>query len=216
VQTLITLFLLSIAFVPSASPKVESVGPLAEPSVSEPVRTALEPSGYRVLLADGAPACELWLRKGLTTQAKADTQGGTYSLFPDSALIGVISFSRQTTDFRGQAIKPGFYTLRYALHPVDGNHLGISPNRDFLLMSPVSSDRDPGAQFKFEDLVKMSKQASGTNHPAGLSLISPEGQKTVPTAFQDDSRHTVLIAALKPASGADIPIALIVKGMAEQ
>jgi hypothetical protein len=216
VQCLLTILLSCISFLASAGPKVESIGPLGEPSVSEKVRSALEPSGYRVLLPDGATACEVWLRKGLALQSKTDTQGALYSVFPDSSLIGVLSFTRASTDFRGQAIKPGFYTLRYALHPVDGNHLGISPNRDFLLASPVAVDRDPGAQFKFEELVTMSKQASGTNHPAGLSLVSPEGQKDIPAAVQDDNGRTVLVVKLKPASGSEIPLMLIVKGVAEQ
>ena len=213
---IVLALLLLLNCVVSAGPKVEAIGPLSEASVSDAVRGALESAGYRVVLPDGSAACEIWLRKGLSTQAKTDAQGAIYSFFPDSALIGVISFSKQTTDFRGQAIKPGFYTLRYALHPADGNHLGISPNRDFLLMSPVAADRDPNSQLKFEDLVKMSKQASGTNHPSGLSLVSTEGQGKGPSAMQDDSRHTILIAGLKPASGAEIPIALIVKGVAEQ
>jgi hypothetical protein len=129
--------------------------------------------------------------------------------------VGVISFPKQTTDFRGQSIKPGLYTLRYAVHPNDGNHLGISPNRDFLLMVPVSVDKDASAQMKFEDLVKMSKNASGTNHPAGLSLVSTEGKKDFPSVAQDDNNRTILVAKAKNSAGADLPIALIVKGVAE-
>jgi hypothetical protein len=194
--------------------KVESIGAFTDQAASDSVRGALEPAGYRVTAADGSVICEVWLRKGVPPAQKADVQGAIYPI-ADSALVGVISFPKQTTDFRGQSIKPGLYTLRYAVHPNDGNHLGISPNRDFLLMVPVSVDKDASAQMKFEDLVKMSKNASGTNHPAGLSLVSTEGKKDFPSVAQDDNNRTILVAKAKNAAGADLPIALIVKGVAE-
>jgi hypothetical protein len=196
--------------------KVEPVGAFADQSASESVRGALESTGYKVSLDSGAEVCRIWLRKGLPSQTKADVQGANFSAFGASSLIGVISFPGKTTDYRGQAIKAGSYTLRYAVHPADGNHMGIAPDRDFLLMVPVTVDQDANAQIKFEDLVKMSAKSAGTNHPAGLNLITAEGQKAFPSAYQDDSNHTVFVAKLKPASGSEIPFALIVKGVADQ
>jgi len=196
--------------------KVESIGSLTDPGASASVKGALESAGYRVTAGDGSVVCELWLRKALPAAQKGDVQGAIYPAIGDSALVGVISFPKPTTDFRGQSIKPGVFTLRYAVHPNDGNHLGISPNRDFLLMVPVAADQDATASFSFEDLVKMSKKASGTNHPAGLSLVSVEGRKDFPSVAQDDSNHIIFVGKIKSASGTDVPFALIVKGVAEQ
>jgi hypothetical protein len=196
--------------------KLDPVGAFADQSASESVRGALESTGYKVSLDNGSEVCQIWLRKGLPSQPKADVQGANFTGFGSSSLIGVITFPNKTTDYRGQAIKAGSYTLRYAVHPADGNHMGIAPDRDFLLMVPVSIDQNANAQIKFEDLVKMSAKSAGTNHPAGLSLIPAEGQKAFPSAYQDDSNHTVFIAKLKPASGTEIPFALIVKGVADQ
>jgi len=195
--------------------KVEQMGPFTDQSASESVRGALEATGYKVSLESGAEVCQIWLRKGLASQPKTDVQGAIFTALGNSSLIGVITFPGKTTDYRGQTVKAGSYTLRYAVHPADGNHMGIAVDRDFLLMIPLSVDQDANAQIKFEDLVKMSAKTAGTNHPAGLNLISAEGQKSFPSAYQDDSNHTIFVAKLKTA-GSEIPFALIVKGVADQ
>ena len=41
---------------------------------------------------------------------------------------------RLSSDIRGKVVKPGVYTLRYALQPQNGDHLGAAPNREFLLL----------------------------------------------------------------------------------
>jgi hypothetical protein len=193
--------------------KVESIGPIADQSASESVRKSLEPKGYRVLLADGTPLCEIWLRNGV---AASKTDSGTaYGKLGDSSLVGAISFLKDASDFRGQAIKAGLYTLRHALHPADGNHLGISQVRDFLLLTPVSVDQNADAEYKFEELAKMSAKASGTNHPAVISLVLPEA-KPAPYLVENEHGHLVFVAKIKLQPGAEMPIAFVVKGVAEQ
>src|SRR5579862_6371332 len=68
-------FAISAAVFSPAAPKVESIGPLGESAIADGLKTSLEPAGYRVSLSDGSVACEVWLRKGLSLQAKTDTQG---------------------------------------------------------------------------------------------------------------------------------------------
>jgi hypothetical protein len=212
---ILALLLLFISFGQTGG-KVESVGAFADQAAPESVRNALEPNGYRVVLKDGSALCEIWFRKGAPTRAKADVAGAVYTELADSTLVGVISFSKASQDYRGQTIKPGAYTLRYALHPVDGNHIGIAPTRDFLLLVPVAVDQDVNALPKFEDLSAMSKKASGTTHPAPLSLVSPEDQKTFPAVVENEQGHTIFVVKLKTGSGAELPFALVVKGVAEQ
>jgi len=193
--------------------KVESIGPFADQAASEAVRKTLEPKGYRVADGSGGIVCELWLRSGVVA-GKTDVSGAVYTWMPESALVGVIRFPNGARDFRGQAIKPGVYTLRYAVHPADGNHLGISPIRDFLMMIPIGMDQNPDAAFKFEELAKMSAKAAGTNHPGILSLASPESKGPAAVSTNDHG-HLVLSATIKAASG-EMPFAMIVKGIAEQ
>src|SRR5882762_8125380 len=122
------------------SGKVEAIGAFADAGASDSLKKALEPKGYRVTLADGKVLCEIWLRNGVIS-GKNEAQGAAYTTLADSALIGVITFPQAATDFRKQGIKAGSYTLRYAVHPQDGNHLGISPIRDFLLLVPLALDQ---------------------------------------------------------------------------
>ncbi len=195
--------------------KVESTGPLTDNAVPEQVRQTLQGKGYRLTLDGPKPACELWLRKSVPEQAKRETEGVAYPQLAESMLVGVIHFPQAAADFRGQQIPAGFYTLRYELMPDDGNHLGVSPNRDFLLLIPSQSDSDPSATFKFQQLVTMSAKTVGTRHPSPLSL-PPADKPAARTVAKDDQDHWIFSAALKLASGEEIPFALIVKGTAQQ
>ena len=192
--------------------KLEVIDAIADPGASEALKKVLEAKGSRITIGDG-PYCDVWLRAGIPT-GKSDAPGAVYTTLGESVLVGVISFTRATTDFRGQAVKPGTYTLRYAVHPADGNHLGISPIRDFLALVPVAMDQNPDAQPKFEELVKMSAKVAGTNHPGVISLVQAEGS-SAPKLSQDGS-HVIFSAKLKTQSGGDLPIAFVVKGIAEQ
>ena len=209
------LFVLSLVCAAQAG-KVESMGPLTDSAVPAAVRQTLEAKGYRLTLDEPAPACELWIRKSVPAQAKKDIEGLAYPQLAESTLVGVIRFSQPAADFRGQRIPAGFYTLRYELIPNDGNHLGVAPNRDFLLLVPAASDADPKAQFKFEELVALSREATGTKHPGPLSLAQADGVVTAAAVSKDDQDHWIFSAPVKLASGDEIPIALVVRGTAQQ
>ena len=195
--------------------KIEPIGAVTDSRVAEGVKKVLEPKGYRVSLDDGSVVCEIWLRNKIPAQPKKDSPGGLYSQLAESALVGVISFPQATTDYRGQNIPKGAYTLRYELIPNDGNHLGVAPNRDFVLLVPAASDDNPDATFKFDELVSLSRKATGTKHPGPLSLVQPESG-TAAAVSKDDEDHWIFSGAIRLASGEDLPIALIVKGTPPQ
>ena len=196
--------------------KVESIGAFADQSASESVRSALEAKGYRVTAGDGNVVCEIWLRSAVPASPRKDVSGAIYTELGDATLIGVVSLPKGGNDYRGQGIKAGVYTMRYALHPTDGNHMGISPYRDFLLLVPVAADADVNAKFKFEELSKISAKAAGTNHPTPFSMVSPESAKGAPSVTENEHGHLVFAAKLKTQGGGELPIAFIVKGIAEQ
>jgi hypothetical protein len=191
---------------------VESIGTPPE-SLAAAVSQILEAHGTRLKLADGGVICDIWLRKSVPAQTKK-TEGLLYPELSESSLVGVISFQQATMDFRGQPIAAGAYTLRYELMPDDGNHLGVAPDRDFLLLVPAGLDTDPNAAFKFDELVQMSRKASKSNHPAPLSLAQTSGSAT--SLAKDAEEHWVFSSVLKLDSGKDLAFALIVKGTAAQ
>jgi hypothetical protein len=195
--------------------KVEMVGPPSESSIPAPVVKVLDSQGQRLKVADGSTICDIWLRKSVPAKtAKNENEGLLYPELSESTLVGLISFPKAATDFRGQPIAPGTYTLRYELIPDDGNHLGVSPNRDFLLLVPAALDPDPAAIFKFDELVQMSRKATGTNHPGPLNLTQASGSTKALTKDAED--HWIFSGALKLDSGKDLPFALVVRGTAAQ
>lgn len=218
-KSLLSLFLIAITFIASAKAitgdnKVEQAGAFGDPGASDALKKVLDVKGWHLSLADGG-YCDVWLRSSIAA-GKTEQPGAVYSSLGESTLVGVITFAKATTDFRGQSVKAGSYTLRYALHPADGNHMGISPIRDFLVMLPVAMDPNPDAQIKFEDLAKMSTKVTGTNHPGVLSLVQIDKAPVASTISTDESNRIVFSASLKNQSGAVIPIAFIIKGHAEQ
>lgn len=204
------LLLLSAAATPQ---KLEPAGPVTDKAVPEAVRSSLESEGVRVTLS-GEPWCDLWLRKGIPDE-KDRTPGALHGQLAVSTAVGVIRFLAPATDFRGQAIRPGFYTLRYALAPADASHLGVSEYPDFLLVVPAAEDSNPDTRFKFDDLMDLSRKATGTRHPGVLSLTRASGT-SFPAVTTNDLGHVVLQVKGRLRSGAEAPIALVVKGHAEQ
>lgn len=195
--------------------KIETLGSLGDPAVPESIRQVLAPRGYRVMPDETAPSTEIWFRKEIPAQPKNLSADAVYDRIPESTLVGVVHFARGFNDYRGQSVSAGFYTLRYALMPNDGNHLGVAPSRDFLLLIPASADPGPQTAPKFQDLVALSRQASGTKHPAPMSLVPAEGVAT-PRLSRNDEGDSVFSCAVRLASGEEMPLALVVKGTAPQ
>lgn len=211
---LVSLVLALLLVSSALAAKVEPIQKPKESTVPDAIWNVLDPTGYRVTLDDGATVCEIWLRKDVPNSGKKEVEGALYPEVASSTLLGVISYPKGGSDFRGQAIKPGFYTLRYELIPADANHLGVSPNRDFVLLVPVAADTDPKAEFKYPELIGLSKKASGTQHPAPLSVVQAGDQP--PAITKDDQDHWIFSGKLKLAAGEEIPVGIIVKGVAQQ
>jgi hypothetical protein len=193
--------------------KVESIGELKEATVAEAVRGALEPKGVRVTNDSGKVVCEVWFGKEIPA-IKNEVPGASFGQIPEGAFIGVINFPSNTSDFRGQGIKAGFYTLRFALILQDGNHLGVSPARDFFLLCPTGEDKDPSAQLKTEDLMKLSRSASGAGHPTVWFVGQATSDKDLPKVVKNEHGHVVLETKISTKSG-PLAIGMVVIGQTE-
>lgn len=200
-------------FAAAGAPRAEPTGPVTDKAVPEAVRAAAEEKGVRVTLGDG-PWCDLWLRKSIR-DGKNAAPGALHGELPVATAVGVIRFLAPATDFRGQAIGPGYYTLRYALMPADGSHMGVSEYPDYLLVVPAASDPDPDTIFKFDGLIDLSRKATGTRHPGVLSLTRASGTN-FPAVTVNDAGYMVVQVKGRLRSGGEAPIALVIKGHAEQ
>jgi hypothetical protein len=203
------LLLASLAF--GQTYKVDTAGAPAAGQLPPPLQNALEPQGAKVVNDQGATLLEAWFAKSVATSSSASPSSDyLYPSLTDGEFVGVLHFSSPGADFRGQAIKPGFYTLRYGLIPQDGNHMGVNPTRDVLVLCPAAVDTNLSANLKFDDLVKLSRQAAGTPHPAFL-VGAPVNGSTFPAVAKDDQDHWNLQVKLHGSSG-DLPFAFTVVG----
>jgi len=165
--------------------KAEPAGP--PPSDLAPsIAGALQKDGTKIT-NNGTPYCEIWFRTDKPSGGKnAAEEAVTLPTIPQGALLAVIRFDGKGSDRRGQNLKPGVYTLRYSLMPVNGDHQGAAPQRDFMLLAPAADDKDLNAMPAFEALVDMSKKASGTPHPAVMSFWKADDAKTGLSQQGDD------------------------------
>jgi len=150
---------------------------------------AIAAQGYRIVGPKG-PWCEVWFAKTIPTGPKSSDDAIVFPI-AQGTLLGILRFPAAGSDRRGQPIKPGVYTLRYSDFPVDGAHQGVAPQRDFALLTPIANDADPNAKPAFDALVAMSTKASGTPHPAVLSMESPSGSN-FPAVVKEGDADQVL------------------------
>ena len=196
-----------------AAPKVEKIGRLTEGS--DKLQAALSSDGYRVYLPNTLACCDVWLAKSVTARKK-DVTGANYPEFHESEFLGVIVFPKDGGgDFRGQTIRPGAYTMRYEMLPTDGNHMGVAPYPDFVLLIPVADDPDPAATYDFGKMVELSAKASRTAHPAAFEMMPP-GMGDTPGVTQTDDGWIVFQGTVATDDGKGMKIALVLKGSGEQ
>lgn len=190
-------------------------------AIKGPVKAALKPEGLLIKGSDGKPFVTLWTCSAVPASAKPSGPKGAV-LFPflePGQLIGAIEFAVEGQDYRDQAISPGVYTLRYGLQPVNGDHLGVSKYRDYLLLVPAAMDADV-ATIPQKKLDKTSTEASGTNHPAVMILFAaPEGSKTAEMVHDQerDLWGVVFSLPIQPngePSASPLPVQLIISGAA--
>jgi hypothetical protein len=182
--------------------------------LSTAVRDVLASEALRVTGPNGVQ-CDLWLRQAVPVAAGAkQDQEIAFWQIAEGTLIGAIRFPDNILDYRGQPIRAGVYTLRYALIPEDGNHSGVAPpQRDFLLLGPAADDTSPNTITRDETL-EMSRKVTRTRHPTIWSLApSKANAAALPgMTHQDDPDCWYLNFSLVFEGSRVTPAALVVYG----
>jgi hypothetical protein len=189
-----------------AEGKVEAIGALTEASVADAIKAAVEDKGWRVTDDKGKAIAELWLAKKVDASGK-EVMGANYGNIPEGTLLGVIHFPVNTSDYRGQAIKAGHYTMRYMLILENGAHLGVSPTRDFVLLCAPGDDKDPKA-LPPPEVIKLSMKAAGSGHPSPWNIVPATAKDGLPKVVKTEEGHVVLDINL---SGMTLGLTLIGK-----
>ena len=153
--------------------KVEELKQAPPSSISPEIAPALIAQGYRIVDGQGRPFADLWLRKSIPATSKPSGAKGViqFPFLAESELLGAIQLHGEAHDYRDQAIAQGLYTLRYGHQPVNGDHLGVSPFGDYLLLLPSAKDTSLAALPR-KHLETKSAESAGSSHPAVLFMLA--------------------------------------------
>jgi hypothetical protein len=150
--------------------------------LAAPVAAKVAPAGVRAT-ASGTTITFWWV---------SDLPGASWTEVPEGTLVGAVKLDADAKDIRGRVIKAGVYTLRYGIQPANDDHFGISPFRNFLLLSPAAIDKDP-ATVDHAGVIELSRQTLGGKHPAPLSIDPPAAKDATLSIYKTDLDHQSLI-----------------------
>jgi hypothetical protein len=188
--------------------KVEDAAPPKE--VAEPVRALLDSKAMTVTDAKGKALLTVWPRKSLP--AKAGDLG--YAGLEETAVLGAVKFSAVWKDYRQQNIKPGVYTLRLGMQPMDGDHMGTAPYNEFALLTPAANDTTPDL-LDPKDLQEQSKASTVRKHP-GIILLFPNPKPGDKPAVEGKPQEHWVLSYKQPVKtggkDAAVGVSLVVVG----
>jgi hypothetical protein len=196
------MIVVSLLTLLSLSP--QSAAAIQARSQTDPVPRELAAPIAALLASDGVHVdagkvgLDFWWVKAIPLKSDA---APSWSAVEEGTLVGAVRVGAAYPDIRGKNIKPGVYTLRYGIQPSNGDHLGVSPFREFLLLGPAALDTAP-APRGHDGTIEISKEAIGGSHPAVLSIDPPSaGPKdvTLGTHTTELGHHAVIVEV--PVSG---------------
>jgi hypothetical protein len=169
----------------------------------------LEPLGYRVLRkeedGDTKLVSEIFWAKTVHIETTNIDNDVVYGNVKQGSLIGVVHFliiQRYVRDYRSQDLRPGYYTMRYAVMPQSPTWSGIQKEpRDFVLLTPVRADRNAAAALAVPELIHRSRLASPIHHPVAMSLVAVDPDEKLPSLITDDEGTSVLQVRLHRSAG---------------
>jgi hypothetical protein len=150
--------------------------------IAAPVAAKVAPAGVRAT-ANGTTITFWWVK---------DFSAASWADVPEGTLIGAVKLEKDVLDIRGHVMKAGVYTLRYGIQPANDDHFGISPFRNFLLLSPAAVDTDPAA-LGHDGTIALSRQTIGAKHPAVWSIDPPAAKDAPLTVYTTELGHQSLI-----------------------
>ena len=177
----------------------------APAEIAAPIKEMLAQGGATAKI--GENVIDFWWVKSL------DVKTSDWSGVGEGTLVGAMKVSAPFRDIRGRSMKAGTYLLRFALQPQNGDHLGVSPHREFLLATPAADDQSPNA-LGHDPAVELAKKSINISHPAVLSLDPPVSTQAPLTVTQTDAGHSAVVFEVPTAQG-PLKFGLILVGLIE-
>jgi hypothetical protein len=178
--------------------------------IAAPIGALLSDDGVRV--TSGGVTLDFWWVK--TLPMKAGSGAPSWADVEEGTLVGAVRVSANYRDIRGRVIKPAVYSLRYGIQPANGDHLGVSPFREFLLLSPAAVDKDPAPQGH-EGTVELSKQAIGGSHPGVWSIDPPVASEAPLQLHKTELGHEAIVMQVPVSGGATLKFGVVLIGKIE-
>lgn len=171
----------------------------------------LETPGAEVIL-DGTPLARFWFCKDWSWAPTPSTElGVNFGKIEVGSLVGVVQFLQDWKDYKENLVSAGVYTLRYQVMPADGNHMGVSPYRDYFLLVPAGKDASPEKAYAYEELIDLSVEATGVPHPGVMALYPIwDDVSAVPAMLKNEMEQWSLVIRRD-----DLVIGIVVEGHGE-
>jgi hypothetical protein len=118
-----------------------------------------------------------------------DEMNVTHKDIAHGTLLGVMHFPSDYVDRRGNPVKAGTYNVRLSFFPVNGAHQGIEPQRDFLILTTASVDKDPKATPNYNSLMDMAIDSASVNHPLAFSCWNNDYDQENGLVKEGDDAH---------------------------
>jgi hypothetical protein len=143
-----------------------------EAHAKEPFAALLRSDGLRVVAPDGKVRLEVWWRAELPLLPQAADGNFTLGRLEPGAFVGVARAGSGAHDYRDQPIDAGVYGLRYFHQPSDGNHLGTSDSRDFLVLTSLAAETSAEPVTTKEELLALAVPISPSDHALVLYVTA--------------------------------------------
>lgn len=192
--------------------KVEQASAAPPQELSAAVRGLVGDQVLRVSGSNGLIS-EIWIRKTVPARsAPAQDLAIIYGQLDEGTVVAAVRFPADLKDYRRQPVHAGVYVLRYCLSPVNGNHQGVAPQRDFLIAVPAAVDQDP-ATVSEAQTIELGRKTTGTTHPSVWSLFPGAGNAGDAPAISHDADNDLWILSFTATIGAaPTRMALVVAG----
>lgn len=166
--------------------------------IPDALKKQLREASFQITDKQNKLVCEIWFRKAIEVKElpSEDAADGmtNYTMFSEGAFLGVIRFKQKSTNCRGNTIFPGIYTIRYMIMPEDGDHIGVAPYKDFVMLLPAFVDKGEPTMER-ELIIATALKAS--EHPHNLALMPVEKNlEKMPVFKIDESNNLVLYMQL--------------------